>query len=79
MKETLLTPRSGFSAFNIGNKIVIVGGNDGKVLNKVDILDIESMQWEKMPSMIVRRDELAATIGPDNNIYAVGGYGGADK
>ena len=27
--------------------------------------------------MINRRDELAACIGPDNLIYAIGGYGGS--
>ena len=27
--------------------------------------------------MITRRDELAAVIGPDNKVYAIGGYGGA--
>ena len=26
-----------------------------------------------------RRDELAACLGPDNMIYAVGGYGGGDN
>jgi hypothetical protein len=75
----LPNPRSGFAAFNIGNKIIVVGGNDGRVLNKVDVLDIETMTWSKMPNMLMKRDELAVTIGPDNKIYAVGGYGGPDK
>lgn len=34
---------------------------------------------KQLSSMIMMRDELAATIGPDNKIYAVGGYGGPDK
>jgi N-acetylneuraminic acid mutarotase len=72
-------PRSGFSAFSIGNKIVLVGGNDGRVLNKVDVYDTKTSKWDKMPSMIMKRDELAVTVGPDNMIYAVGGYGGPDK
>jgi hypothetical protein len=29
--------------------------------------------------MKFRRDELAVALGPDNKIYAMGGYGGADK
>lgn len=29
--------------------------------------------------MMLKRDELSVTIGPDNKIYAVGGYGGSDK
>ena len=37
------------------------------------------MKWVKLPSMIQKRDELAVALGPDNKIYAVGGYGGADK
>lgn len=28
--------------------------------------------------MINRRDEVSAVLGPDLNIYAVGGYGGPD-
>jgi hypothetical protein len=56
-----------------------VGGNDGRVLNRVDILDLDNMKWEKLANMLVRRDELASIIGPDNKIYAVGGYGGSDK
>lgn len=27
--------------------------------------------------MITRRDELAAVLGPDNKVYAIGGYGGS--
>lgn len=72
-------PRSGFSAFALENKIVLIGGNDGRVLNKVDIYDTKSGMWERMPNMLMRRDELAVTVGPDNKIYAVGGYGGSDK
>ena len=63
----------------MNNKIIVVGGNDGHVLNKVDVLDLVSFKWEKLPSMIMRRDEHAVTIGPDGKIYAVGGYGGPDK
>lgn len=29
--------------------------------------------------MNYKRDELAATIGPDGSIYAIGGYGGSDN
>ena len=37
------------------------------------------MQWHKCPSMLSRRDELAAVIGPDNKVYAIGGYGGSSN
>jgi influenza virus NS1A-binding protein len=29
--------------------------------------------------MNMKRDELAACLGPDNKIYAIGGYGGGDN
>ena len=29
--------------------------------------------------MTIKRDELAACVGPDNKIYVIGGYGGADN
>ena len=32
-----------------------------------------------MPKMHLKRDELAATFGPDGRIYAIGGYGGGDN
>ena len=63
----------------LGTKIVVIGGNDGKVLDKVDALDLKTMKWLKMPNLLMMRDELAVTVGPDNKIYAVGGYGGPDK
>jgi hypothetical protein len=59
--------------------IDIIGGNDGKVLNSVDALNLETLTWHKMSSMNFSRDELAVAVGPDNKIYAVGGYGGSDK
>jgi len=38
-----------------------------------------TLKWEKLPKMHMKRDELAACIGPDGMIYAVGGYGGGDN
>ena len=37
------------------------------------------MQWHKCASMNNRRDELGACLGPDNKIYAIGGYGGSSN
>ena len=37
------------------------------------------MNWHKCASMINRRDELASCLGPDNKIYAIGGYGGTSN
>lgn len=40
-------------------------------------MNLQDHQWHKCASMISRRDELAACVGPDNMIYAIGGYGGS--
>ncbi len=63
----------------MGGSIVVIGGNDGKVLSRVDSLDLKTLSWSKLPSLNQARDELAVTVGPDCKIYAVGGYGGQDK
>lgn len=57
----------------------LIGGNDGKVTKEVDILEVATGQWTKGVPMLHRRDELAACVGPDQRIYAVGGYGGGDN
>ena len=38
-----------------------------------------SGNWTSGVPMLMRRDELAACIGPDEKIYVVGGYGGGDN
>lgn len=60
-------------------KIFIIGGNDGKVTNSVEILEMPSGKWTFGTSMLMRRDELAACFGPDEKIYVVGGYGGGEN
>lgn len=56
---------------------MVVGGNDGiSILNTVEVYDIKSKRVKSLPSMNHRRDELAVTIGPDQKIYAIGGFGG---
>ena len=57
----------------------MVGGNDGKVLDKVHALNLKTLAWTKMRPLNFARDELATTLGPDHKIYAVGGYGGPNK
>ena len=63
----------------VEQQIYLIGGNDGKVLNTVEILEYPACSWKQMTPMNHRRDELAACIGPDNKIYVVGGYGGGDN
>jgi influenza virus NS1A-binding protein len=75
-----LRPRSGFSSIVYDDSLLyIIGGNDGRILNKVEALDLNTNTWKKFARMKTKRDELAVTLGPDGKIYAIGGYGGADR
>lgn len=56
--------------------IFVIGGNDGAVLNRVDVYDLTKKKWIAYPPLITKRDEHSITIGPDGMIYAIGGYGG---
>lgn len=74
-------PKSGFATVylshkDLGEKILVIGGNDGQVQHRVEFFDLTSYEWHKSASMINRRDELAACLGFDNKVYAIGGYGG---
>ena len=68
-------PLSGFAAVEAFNRLYVIGGNDGRVRATVDVLDLSTLSWSRGPSLNEKRDELAATLGPDGHIYAVGGYG----
>ena len=72
----LMNPRSGFSAISISNDIYVVGGSDGVPLKNFELFNGE--EWTALPGLKSRRDELSGTVGPDLNIYAIGGYGGND-
>ena len=74
-------PRSGFAVIHMREhgKVMVIGGNDGRVQNRVECLNIKTGGWSKMPKMNMKRDELAACMGPDGKIYAIGGYGGGDN
>jgi hypothetical protein len=81
-------PRSGFAACAKRDeaKIFFCGGNsgsssgshtnNGNVLRKFDCLDLKKGRWTRLPDMLYKRDELQCALGPDNAIYAVGGFGG---
>ena len=34
------------------------------------------MNWQSLPPLLERRDELAVVVGPDRCVYALGGFGG---
>jgi len=58
----------------------ICGGNDGKsILHTFESYNFKTKKWTELPSLKVRRDELAITVGSDSKIYAIGGFGGQNK
>ena len=78
--------RSGFAACVKKDeaRIFFCGGNSGSgqngaVLRKFDCLDLKKGKWSRLPDMIMKRDELSVAFGPDQKIYAVGGFGGKPR
>jgi len=71
----LRTVRSGFSCLRRNSSLFLLGGSDGVPLKSVEYWD---GQWHDLPSMLHRRDELAAVKANDGCIYVLGGYGGSD-
>ena len=58
--------------------LMVIGGHDDhNVQNRVEFMNMNDLNWHKCASMIVKRDELAAVVGPDQKVYAIGGYGGS--
>ena len=58
-------------------KLYVLGGHDGvQIQKKCYVLNLETQdKWRDFSEMIYRRDELAATLGPEGYIYAIGGFG----
>ena len=62
------------------DEVLVIGGNDGNsILNAFEAYNLKDKKVKKMPTMIHNRDELAVAIGPDQKIYAIGGFGGPNK
>ena len=74
-----ISPRISSKKNESKQRIFIIGGNDGKVQDSVQVLEFPSCTWVEAKPMLHKRDELAACLGPDNKIYVVGGYGGTDN
>lgn len=68
--------RSGFACLILDSTLFVLGGTDGVPLKRVEKWD--GTEWEALPSLRQRRDELAAVVGPDQRLYAIGGFGGTD-
>lgn len=47
-------------------------------MQKFDCLDLKKGKWTKLPDLTCKRDELQITMGPDGQLYAIGGYGQKD-
>jgi len=76
----LQSVRSGFGTVVLNQEIVVIGGNDGDfILNTVEKYNKSSGGWQRLESLNEGRDELAATVGRDGKIYAIGGFGGPDN
>ena len=56
--------------------IFVCGGSDGAVQSSFEYLDLYNKEWRTLPPMSGKREELGLTIGPDNKVYAVGGFTG---
>ena len=80
-EERLVLPksRSGFGCVALEGCVYVMGGSDGRALNKVERWCAEEKLWEVVERMGTKRDELAAAVGPDGKIYVAGGCGGADR
>ena len=90
---SLTSPKSGFGSFIIkGNtclwqeanvlldEIFICGGNDGhSILKTFESYNLKTKKWTTLTPLQYKRDELAVTIGLDQKIYAIGGFGGPNK
>ena len=72
----LPTARSGFACLILNSTLFVLGGTDGVPLKRAEMWD--GSGWELLPHMRQRRDELAAVVGADQRIYAIGGFGGPD-
>lgn len=56
--------RSGFSVAEHLSKIYFCGGNSGggnpadSIVRRFDCLDLKKGQWQRLPDMLMKRDEL---------------------
>ena len=72
--------RSGFAVVALGELLYFIGGNDGdSILTTVETLNTATGEWRRKEPLLEPRDELAAVVGRNNKIYAIGGFGGKDN
>jgi len=54
-------------------EIYVAGGSEGSPLKTFEKWN--GFRWESLPDMNYKRDELSLVLGPDDQIYAIGGFG----
>lgn len=77
----LPTVRSSFSAcYSPSGVLYISGGSNGKILNTFYSFDLtksaSNKGWLQLENTKEKREEHGLVLGPDNNIYAIGGFDG---
>ena len=64
------------SAVSVGSRIYVIGGQTqvgGVPTNAVQIFDVSTNTWSAGAPMLAARNQFGCTVGPDGNIYAIGG------
>ena len=56
--------------------IYVSGGSDGHITRNLEYLNLLTNQWKQLEPMKHKREEHGFTIGPDNKLYAIGGFNG---
>ncbi|PXW97183.1 Kelch repeat-containing protein [Mycolicibacterium moriokaense] len=75
-KAPMPTPRGGLAAVTAGGLIYALGGADGhSVLATVETYDPKADKWTPGSPLPAARAGLAAAVGPNGEIYAIGGNG----
>lgn len=70
----LKIPRSNFGAVYFQYKLYVAGGYNGRdALNNFEYFDKKSKKWIDLPRMFHKKKEFSMILGPDNNIYSLGG------
>ena len=74
--SSMNSERRYLSATALGNKLVVVGGHDGRRrLKSAEIYDPSTNQWDELPDMAMQRSD-AACVEFEGSVYAIGGFTG---
>jgi len=66
--------RSNFGAVYHEYKLFVAGGYNGRdALSSFEYFDKKTKKWVDLPKMFNKKKEFSMILGPDNNIYCLGG------